>query len=565
MAFRFPSKMPGGITLRWYQEEASNAIFDYFEHNEGNPIVAMPTGTGKSLVIADFCRKALQQYPGTRIIKLTHVKELIEQNFKKLLEIWPLAPAGIFSAGLGRREHSHAITYAGIASVAKRGELFGHVDLVLVDECHTLGPDDGTSYRVFLETLRKTNPALKVIGFTATPYRLGQGKLTDPVKDGQRTIPPLFTDTCYDLTNFDAFNRLIAEGWLCPLVPKRTQDTLDVSGVKISAGDFNLGALQLAVDKDSITRAALAELCAAGQDRKHWLIFAAGVEHACHIQQVLTEFGISAVAVHSKLDQTTRDAAIADWKAGRVQAAVNNVVLTTGIDFPGLDLIGDLAPTCSPSRHVQKYGRGTRPFPCKKNCLVLDFAGNTERLGPINDPVMPKRRGEKGKGEAPVRCCPQCGVWNHISIRFCTECGAEFVRLVKYHAHAGKAEILAGEEPIVEIFPVDSVEYSKHAPNDGRPPSLRITFFSSLRRFSTFLCLEHGGTAMGLARQRWREFNIVPSYVFPSTVDEALTMLHLLRAPKALKVWVNKHEGKHPEILSYDWNGRGFGTRAEAV
>lgn len=535
------------ISLRWYQEEARDAIWEYFANGgTGNPLVALPTGTGKSIVIGDFVRCMMQHYD-LRIIKLTHRKELIAQNFAKLLALWPLAPAGIYSAGLKRRECHHPVTFAGIGSVAKKAALFGHIDFVLIDECHLLGPKDGTNYQNFLTDLKSINRELKVIGFTATPFRLGQGHLT---------AGGIFTDVCYDLTNRDGFARLLAEGHLCPLVPKRPSRELDISSVGTSAGDYNQQQLQAAVDREEITRRAVDEMLEYGQDRNHWLVFAAGVEHAEHIATMLNEVGVSAIAIHSKMgSDAARDKAIIDWQAGRYTCAVNNDILTTGMDFPAIDFIGHLQPTKSAAKWVQGLGRGTRPFPGKENCLVLDFAGNTARLGTIDDPKLPRAKGKRGGGEAPVKLCPACQVWNHSSVRFCTCCGQEFIAQVKINERASTLELMSGDEPKVLDYSVVSMEYDIHQPRDRRPPSMRVVYFCEdcPLRIKEFVCFESdSGMAKHRAHEWWRKRATTTP---PETVAEALERTHELVEPKHLQVWVNT---KYPEIMAYDFTGAGF-------
>lgn len=546
------------MKFRDYQDYAIESIFRYFEEGgEGNPIVAMPTGTGKSVVIGGFIQRVFQRYPGQRIMKLTHVKELIEQNFKKLLAIWPTAPAGIFSAGLGRRDTHYPIIYAGIATAIRAVETFGHVDLLLIDECHLVSPKADTMYRTFIDGLKKVNPYLKVIGFTATHYRMGQGLLTE---EGG-----LFTDVCVDMTTLEAFNWFLAEGYLCPLVPRPTRTELDVEGVKVQQGEYNLKQLQEAVDRDEVTRAALLETLELGHDRQHWLVFASGVEHAIHVAAMLESLGVPATCVHSKMSNGERDQRLADYKAGRYRAMVNNGILTTGFDFPAIDLIVMLRPTQSPGLWVQMLGRGTRPLYApgfdlettegrlaaivnspKRNCLVLDFAGNTRRLGPINDPVIPKRKG-RGGGQAPVRICENCGIYCHANLTHCPECGFEFPRSVKFSPRAGTEALIRGEQelPQVELFRVDRVVYNEHR-KEGRPPSIRVSYYCGLRKFDEWVCLEHEGFARKKARDWWR--NRAPGTQPPETIAEAFQRLGELRTPTHIRVWVNK---KHPEIMSY--------------
>lgn len=542
---------------RDYQEAAIAAVFKYFEDGgKGNPLVAMPTGTGKALVLSEFIKRAFQMYPGQRIIKLTHVKELIEQNYKTLLRQWPTAPCGVYSAGLGRKQSHFPITFAGIASVVNSGPEFGHVDLILIDEAHLVSPKDGTMYQKFLTVLKEKNPKLKVIGLTATHYRLGQGLLTEP--------GGLFTDICFDMTNMEAFNWLIAEGYLCPLIPKRTSAELNLDSVRIQGGEYVQKDLQEAVDREEITYATLKETVNYAADRNHWLVFASGIEHACHVRDMIESFGIPATVVHSKMPDGERDRNIADFKAGKYRAMVNNGILTTGFDYPEIDLIVMLRPTQSPGLWVQMLGRGTRPVYAegfdlgttqgrldaikagpKQNCLVLDFAGNTRRLGPINDPVIPRKKGKR-VGTAPVKTCEVCGCYNHASVRFCVACGSEFHVQIKFGPGASTDELIAQGTPQVEQFKVDKVTYQVHR-KEGRPDSIEVSYFCGLRMFKEWVCLEHEGYARKKSRDWWRQrtnHGVTP----PETTYEGMLRINELRVPSHVKVWVNK---KHPEIMSY--------------
>lgn len=552
--------------LRYYQEEAIWSFYNYFQTKTGNPIIALPTGTGKSVVIAELVRSILTFFPTTRIMMLTHVKELIDQNWQKMVQVWPMAPVGVFSAGLGRREAA-PVTFAGIGSVVKKAALFGHVDLVFIDECHLLSPHDETNYQRFIADLRVINPQLKVVGFTATPYRLGQGLLTWPISKSKSTTeeefkPALFTDICYDLTGLSAFNRLIAEGFVAPLIPKRTGTLIDISSVHLQGGEYNLSELQNAVDRESITKNAIDEIVSHAlldrEERYRWLIFATGVEHSEHIATEIRNRGFEAHAVHSKMPASDRDKYLREFKEpanGEVRCLISNNVLTTGFDAPHIDLIGMLRHTCSPGLWVQMLGRGTRPFPGKENCLVLDFAGNTKRLGPINDPVIPKRKGEKGSGEAPVKVCEACGTYNHASVRFCVNCNAEFKQHVKITERADSTELIRGSSPQVEVFEVQHVTYAPHFPRDAlKPPSMKVVYYCGLRQFSEWICLEHEGYAGKKARDWWRERALEEP---PETIEEAMLNVDSLQRSTHIRVWVNKNP---PEIKAHDLTGTAFGN-----
>lgn len=547
---------------RDYQTECVGALYNYFATQFGNPVCALPTGTGKSVVIAMFLESIYRYYPRQKVLVLTHVKELIQQNYEKLMALWPTAPAGINSAGLNRRDIHQRIIFAGIASVAKLWAEFGHVDLVIIDEAHLVSPNDETMYRSFLQGLLSINPHVKVIGFTATPWRLGHGRITE---DG------IFTDIAFDITGLHAFNRLIAEGYILPLIPKQTQTLLKTDGVHMRGGEFIAKELQNAVDKEEITHAAVQETIELGHDRHRWLVFAAGVDHAIHTNDILNDLGVPSVVIHSKMGDKERDKAIRDYRAGRYRAAVNNNVLTTGFDDPTIDLITMLRPTASPVLWVQMLGRGTRPFyadgfdlQCtegrlaaiansqKQNCLVLDFAGNTRRLGPVNDPVIPKKKGSK-MGDAPVRLCDSCGTWNHASARPCIYCGTEFPVHVKLKQAASTQALIKADLPIIEIFKIDHMTFAHHTKHD-RPPSIKVTYYCGYRMFNEFVCIEHAKFAGRKAREWWRGRTHLP---FPGSTADALLQVEKLRTPTHLRIWVNK---QYPEIMAHCFDGTAFGT-----
>lgn len=512
---------------REYQEHVLNELFLYFTKNHtGNPVVAMPTGTGKSIIVGGFVWWVMSQWPTQRIMMLTHVKELIAQNADKLQQMWPQAPLGIYSAGLGVKQASYPITFAGIQSVRDVAPMFGHVDILLIDECHLVSPNDETSYQKFINDLRKVNPHLRVIGLSATPYRLGLGLITDG---------GIFTDIAVDMTTLEIFNWFFDVGYLCPLIPRPTKTELDLTGVKRRGGEYVEKDLQRAVDKAEITEAALRESMELAQSRARILVFTTGVEHAEHVTDALRMLGESAVCVHSKMSSAQRDAALEAHRSGAARWLVNNNVLTTGYDDPAIDCIVMLRPTGSPGLWVQMLGRGTRPLwapgsyygsmvghnggpaldpknfvfdletaegrlasiaaSAKQNCLVLDFAANTLALGPINDPVIPKMKG-KGGGPPPVKFCQTdglvqpmalqpnaaelidrgqtyesdgvfkvtgCGAYNHTSARFCCDCGAAFHFKPKISTKASETELIARQRR------KDKKEDGETAPHDALP------------------------------------------------------------------------------------------------
>jgi DNA repair protein RadD len=525
------------MKLREYQEAANFSLYEYFVKNrQGNPIVAIPTGAGKSVIIASFLKDTFSKYRKQKIVIASHVKEIIEQNHAKLIAAWPAAPAGIYAASIKRKDIS-PITFVSIQTVAMRYAEFGHVDLLLIDECHLVGTKEDTLYLQFINGLKEQNPKLRVVGYTATPFRLGLGMLTDG---------NIFDDIAFDLTERHEFNKLVAQGYLVPFIAKHTQTQLDVSNVGKSGGEYIQKELQDAVDKAPITAAALQETIALASDRKHWLIFAAGLSHAAHIESMLKMMGISAATIDGKMTTTDRDTRIRDFKLGKTRALINFGVLTTGFDFPSIDCIVMLRPTSSPALWVQMVGRGGRPAPDKTNCLVLDFAGNTRRLGPINDPVIPARKGSKGGGIAPVRLCPECSTYSHASSSHCDQCGYLFPKIIRIDVSASTDRILADDLPSIVEFNVDEVNLFAHH-KEGKPDSLRVEYRCGLRVFKEWVCFEHHGYPRVKAEAWWRDRSPVSP---PDTINEAILAKNELNHPKTIRVWVNS---KHQEILAHGW------------
>lgn len=527
------------IKLRYYQQDALDAIYQYFmTGNTGNPLIGLPGGTGKSILPGAFMQGILRQWPNQRFLMITHVKELIEQNANELLNIWPEAPLGIYSAGLKSKQTAQPIIYGGIQSMIKHPDWFGHRDIAFVDEAHLVSDEESSSYQTFFAFMKLINPRLKIVGMSATLYRMGMGMITQN---------KLFTDVVYDKTSLEGFNELLAAGYMCPLIPFRTKTELDISGVSIAKGEFVATQLQGAVDKAEITYKALQEMVNAGHKRNSWLIFASGIEHAEHIAEQLGAFGIDCAPVHSKRPSDYNDAAIKAFKSNKLRAIVNYGKLTTGFNHPGIDLIGMLRPVLSVPLWVQMLFRGTRPAPGKTNCMVLDFARNTLRLGPINDPVIPKmKRGEAG--DMPIKICEACGAYNHTRVTNCCNCDAEFTFAVKIIDKPGTEELLRvvalEQTPIIEQFTVLNVRYEKHPGKFGKPPTIKTTYYTTGLAFKEYICLEHSGMAGKIARDWWRRRHKEEP---PATIDAALTKIAELRCPRFIRVHVNK---THPEILS---------------
>ena len=555
------------IYPRSYQLECVQSGFDYFANGgKGNPLWALPTGTGKSIIPPMFMQRALQQWPDQRFLLLTHVKELIQQNHKALLNVWPTAPVSLYSAGLGVKEGYAPIVLCGIGSVVNSIKDIGRRDVMFIDEAHLLSPNDDSMYQQTIAELKTYNPHMKVIGLTATPFRMGQGRLTDPVYKNGKDNAPIFSDTAFDITGVDAFNRLIDEYYLSPLVPKSTESVIDVSDVRQLATDFNQKQLIEAIDKQNLTASALRESYELCRDRKSWLVFGAGIKNCMQIAEILNAMGVATIAVHSKMPDDERNKAIDAFKAGRFRAIVSNNILTTGFDHPAIDAIIDLRPTTSIPLHIQKYGRGTRPLFApwytfehlqhlqhrkdaveaggKRNCLVLDFAGNTPRLGPINDPRIPNRKKSDGGGDVPIKLCPECGAYHHTTARVCTECGHEFIFKTKIKPTASTDEIIVRSGVNVKYMKV-SKQYPYIHKKTGKPDSLKVAYWCGMQLLNCWLSFDGKGIAKHRAHEWWRQHQ---GDDIPQSTAEAYKRFGECRQTGSLKVDLG---GKWPEILEY--------------
>lgn len=520
------------LTLRPYQNAAISSIYGYFQINTGNPLVVIPTAGGKSLVMAAFIEGVLKAWPDQRILIVTHVRELIAQNHAEMIGLWPDAPAGVYSAGLGKREAQARILFAGIQSIHRRAREIGHTDLVLIDEAHLIPGKSSTMYRRFLDALSAINPALKVIGLTATPFRLDSGML----HEGKNA---LFTDIAYEAPVRD----LIEQGFLSPLVSKQPATRLDVSKVGTRAGDFIARDLAAAVDQEATTRAAVSEIIEYGKDRKSWLAFCSGVDHARHVAEEFQRRGFTCRTIFGDTPKDERDAIIAAFKRGEIRALASMGVLTTGFNAPAVDLIALLRPTQSAGLYVQMLGRGTRLAPGKENCLVLDFAGNVRRHGPI-DLVRPKRPGENGGGEAPTKVCPMCESIVALSATECPDCGYEFpAREVKIAPTAATLPVLSPKAS--QWLQVSGVSYSRHDKRGGRP-SLKVTYSCGLATYSEWVCFEHQGYARQKAADWWRKR--APGLPVPLSVNEAIAQANRLTRPSEISV---RPSGRYFEISGY--------------
>ncbi|WP_425070663.1 DEAD/DEAH box helicase family protein [Sagittula sp. S175] len=524
------------MQLRDYQSEAVDATFDWFAAGKGNPLIVAPTGAGKSVILAELIRRACTGWPGTRIMMVTHVKELIAQNCAATTRLWPECPAGIYSAGLGRKQAGRAVTFAGIQSVAKKAAQFGFVDLLIVDEAHLIPRSGATQYQALIAGLQEANPALKVIGLTATPFRLDSGRLDA----GPGAI---FDGIAYNIP----IPMLVERGYLAPLVSKSPSFVFDTKGLHTRAGDFVEKEMDARFNTEAVTREAVQEIIALGRDRKSWLLFCISVDHATAVRDELRRQGITAEVVTGATDAGERARILSDFKAGRVRAITNVNVLTTGFDAPATDLLAFLRPTQSLGLYMQMAGRAMRIADGKTNGLVLDYAGNVLRHGPVDAVNVQDAPGrakdpDAEKGEVPAKTCPECQSILFIAQMQCPDCGFEFPEPEpKIERRASTAAIMnmTAED---DWRVVTDFALRRHKKFGGDHPVIFADYLIDGRVVSEVVCIEHSGFPRQKAVQWW---TAMAGTTPPATVDEALARQGEIRRPGEAVI---RREGKYDRI-----------------
>ena len=498
------------MELRPYQRACIDAVYEHLRSRDDNPCAVVPTAGGKTPIMASICSDAVGQWNG-RVLILAHVKELLEQTADKLRAVCPEVEFGMYSAGLKRRDTVHAVIIAGIQSVYKRACQLDAFDLVMVDEAHLIPLEGDGMYRQFLADARVLNPDLRVIGFTATPFRLKTGPICTP--EG------FLNQICYEV----GVRELIRDGYLCPLVTKAGKAKADMTEIHVRAGEFVADEVENLMDQDALVRGACAEIVEHSLQRQACLIFASGVRHGRHVVDMLgREHGLECGFVCGETPTAERDAILGRFRRGELKYLTNVNVLTTGFDAPHIDCVALVRPTMSPGLYYQMVGRGFRLHPSKQNCLVLDFGGNVLRHGPVDEIKVATLN--RGDGQAPAKECPECQAVIATGFARCPQCGYEFPppERKKHEAKASEAGILSGQVTNTP-YRVQDVCYSVHtkrgAPEDA-PKSMRVDYRVGDHDYkSEWVCFEHDGYARQKAAAWWRRHSPDP---VPDTAERAV-------------------------------------------
>lgn len=529
------------MKLRYYQQEAVEAVWDHLANKSGHSCVVLPTAAGKTPVIATLAKEVAKA--GDRVLILAHVKELLAQSAEKLNAICPDVNFGIHSAGLGSRDTEQQVIIAGIQSVYNKADMLGAFDMVIIDEVHLLPNEGNGMYRTLLFDLKKMNPHLYVVGLTATPYRLSSGYIYGPDQ--------LFESICYEIS----IPTLIANGYLSELTSKSSRQENNTESLHIQRGEFVPSELDnLFADQKKVANACH-EIVESTRDRNSVLIFCTGIKHAQMVCEDLSQRDKNheTAMIDGNTPSLFRDEIIERFRNKEIKYLVNVNVLTTGFDAPNIDCVVMLRATMSPGLYYQCLGRGFRICNGKKDCLILDFGNNIIRHGPVDSIRIRDKNKSSDEKQTLGKKCPDCLTVTGISARTCPDCGYAFPvkKRLNHENSASEFSPLSGKEnPVEEFDIIDTsarVHFKKGNPNAYPSMCVSYTYSYVKNPINQWLCFSHqkGSYPNGIARRWWLQAS---SSSVPDTTEEAVEKFNAGFCANIKKIKA-KLEGKFYRII----------------
>ena len=420
-----------------------------------------------------------------------------------------------------------------------------YADGVLVHNCHLIAPEGDGMYRTFLADMKVINPHVRVIGLTATPFRLKGGLICKPEN--------ILNEICYEA----GLKEMIQQGYLSPLISRAGRAEANLANLHIRGGEFISDEVAAAMDNEALVTSACREIVELTRDRKSVLIFTASVDHCKHVAEKIQAFsGKECAIVTGDTSPAERAEIIARFKGEFIPADLfgtpkpplkflaNVNVLTCGFDAPNTDCVVMLRPTNSPGLLIQCAGRGTRlsPETGKTNCLFLDYGGNILRHGPL-DMIKIKEPGSGKGGDAPAKKCPQCLALIHAGYTACPECGYVFPPKEsndKMTQTASSAGVISGQVDYTdyEVLDVYYCVHEKRGADPDAPKTMRVDYQVGFNEFkSEWVCPEHTGYARGKFEKWWHE-RAALGCPMPRSAREAVSLANegLLAAPESITV-----------------------------
>lgn len=527
------------ITLRDYQQEAVDKTIEYLFTRDGNPLVVAPTGSGKSLMIAALCAR-LSENGAKKIIVLAHRKELLVQNESAIKKLNPNITTNFYSAALRNKSLQGDIIIAGIASIAKvDAGKFPKFDYIIIDEAHLVNNEDDGIYRKFISYF----PAARKIGFSATPFRLNGGLL-------HRHRFSIFTDIVVEIPII----KLMQQGYLSYLVSKISIEQPNLEKLHVRAGEFIQAEYDNIYTNKDLIRKTIDDIIQYAEDRSSWLIFCSSVNHVQKVHQELKKRGISSDTITGKTPAKMRDDIIDNFKSRKIKALVNCDVLTVGFDAPNVDLIAILRPTKSCGLFIQICGRGTRLFSNKANCLILDYGGNLERFGPIDEISLVEDKFGKVQAERKYyKACERCRACISLKAKQCGYCGysytSEQIERAINHSTIASDLMVISDNFVQENFNgktmLTVIDWKMELfEKPDKPTAIKVDYYVTERDMVTeYICIEHKGQAYDRAAAWWRKHSDTG---IPANCNEFLANQDRLKLPKEIAIDMY---GSYPVIV----------------
>lgn len=562
------------FNIRPYQAQIIESAIEGFKKKSA-VLIQAPTGAGKTVIFCFLIEKFLKEFPGMRILVLVHREILVTQNRDKLLRSWPEAPIGIACAGTSKTIDIHSpVVFGSVQTLAKRVNSLPPFHLVIVDEAHRLPPQTiDSQYRQVLWGLKNHYSGLRLLGLTATPFRLAHGdiyglrcKRTKPTDN-----PNWFDALDHQLSILDLQNQQPDDDnpdapYLCKMkvfVEDRAIEA-DLAKIKTTGGEFNQAALgKLMREGLHISSAVQAYKDRVG-DRTRCAVFGVDIAHAQALVDAFEAAGVSACQIHSEMSKEDRARSLSDFAAGRVRVIVNVGVLTEGWDCPECDMLIMARPTLSAALFVQMVGRGLRIAPGKIDVLILDLSGNFNRHGPPWAPILPEYRaaGERKKEviKRPEAKCPECEKINPAGQWTCQNCGAVLRVRKDEEAVLGNLKELnldrferAQEVPGIKGEVVNSKIW-KYTTSRGASTlrvdvAVKMAQADDLYRTCLPVCASHffrlDGPGVFYFRRWWKCLAGDP---VPETLEQAETEKGRVKIPAELNL---KQEGKYWKVVGW--------------
>ncbi|MBL0717415.1 MAG: DEAD/DEAH box helicase [Desulfosarcina sp.] len=560
--------------LRDYQIKALNKIDADLQKQKTVLLVAI-MGAGKTVLTARLINKYYKT-SGKRFLILAHKQELVEQFHKTFLDKSDvlISDIGICCTGLSQKKQlNRRVTIGTIQTFVNQMDNYLSCDLLVIDEAHKIQIGTGSQYDQVIDGLQAKNPNMRILGLTATPFRLGSGYIY-----GNRCSPGtinLFSEISHKIT----YAELVEQGYLMPLSADIcTNDQLSGDLQQVDKnGDYVLDQLGAVMAQPIHIKTAVQAINEKAQDYKTICVFACTIDHAEKLKDAIDDkFPGHVTIVHSKLTSLERASNMLAWKKGRKRIMVSINILIEGFDFPQLDCLVMCRPTESTGLFLQSIGRLLRIHPDKEKILLIDLTTNTDKFGTDLDNMkvtIPKNaiNTDKKKNE---KYCPECDEKVHIAIRICPGCGFEWTT-------EANEKIIAEQMPELKrvmfqpkkeekLFPdipdtwhdVYNIDASLHTSKQNGNKLGRIDCYydnpddsSSLYRdvyISVYFCFSdyYEGYAVEMAKTKWIEFSSAP---FPKTVEDFKTASDCFEIKQPNRVLLD-HNGKYPQLKELDFS-----------